>query len=87
MSRVAASPTLKVAAEADRLRRQGVDVVDFGAGEPDFRTPEHVKAAAHAALDANFTKYTPSAGVPNLREAVCHRYNGATTASRSRPPR
>ena len=74
MSRVVASPTLKVAAEADRLRRSGADVVDLGAGEPDFGTPEHVKAAAHAALDGNFTKYTPSAGVLELRDAVCHRY-------------
>ena len=56
MSRVVASPTLKVAADAERLRRQGVDVVDLGAGEPDFATPEHVKQAAHAALDSNFTK-------------------------------
>ena len=55
MGRVAPSPTLKVAAEADRLRRAGVDVVDFGAGEPDFQTPEHVCAAAHAAIDAGYT--------------------------------
>lgn len=74
MSRTSVSPTLRVAAEADRLRRQGVDVVDLGAGEPDFSTPEHVKNAAHAALDANFTKYTPSAGVLELREAVAQRY-------------
>ncbi len=74
LSRVVASPTLRVSAEADRLRRQGVDVVDLGAGEPDFPTPEHVKNAAHAALDANFTKYTPSAGVLELREAVAQRY-------------
>jgi len=74
MSRVVASPTLKVAADAERLRRQGVDVVDLGAGEPDFATPEHVKNAAHAALDANFTKYTPSAGVQEVREAVAYRY-------------
>ena len=74
MSRVTASPTLKVAAEADRLRRTGVDVIDLGAGEPDFATPDNVKDAAHAALDANFTKYTPSAGVLELREAVAHRY-------------
>lgn len=74
MSRIAPSATLKVTAEADRLRRQGVDVVDLGAGEPDFATPEHVKAAAHAALDANFTKYTPSAGIAELREAVARRY-------------
>ena len=74
MSRVVASPTLRVAAEADRLRRQGVDVVDLGAGEPDFATPDHVKDAAHAALDNNFTKYTPSAGVLELRDAVAQRY-------------
>ncbi len=74
MSRVVASPTLRVSAEADRLRRQGVDVVDLGAGEPDFPTPEHVKDAAHAALDGNFTKYTPSAGVLELRDAVAQRY-------------
>ena len=74
MSRVVASPTLRVSAEADRLRRQGVDVVDLGAGEPDFPTPEHIKDAAHAALDGNFTKYTPSAGVLELRDAVAHRY-------------
>ncbi len=74
MSKVTASPTLKVTAEADRMRRQGIDVVDLGAGEPDFATPEHVKDAAKAALDANFTKYTPSAGVVELRDAVAQRY-------------
>jgi aspartate aminotransferase len=74
MSRVTASPTLKVSAEADRLRRTGVDVIDLGAGEPDFATPDNVKDAAHAALDANFTKYTPSAGVLELRQAVASRY-------------
>jgi aspartate aminotransferase len=74
MSRIAPSPTLRVSAEADRLRRQGVDVVDLGAGEPDFPTPEHIKDAARAAIDSNFTKYTPSPGVMELREAVCHRY-------------
>jgi aspartate aminotransferase len=74
MSQIAPSPTLRVTAEADRLRRQGVDVVDLGAGEPDFPTPEHVKAAAHEALRQNFTKYTPSAGIAELRQAVCRRY-------------
>lgn len=72
--RVGASPTLKVLLEADRLRRQGVDVVDFGAGEPDFPTPEHVKAAGHAAIDANRTKYTANAGIPELRGAICAQY-------------
>jgi aspartate aminotransferase len=74
MSRVQVSPTLRVAAEADRLRRAGVDVVDLGAGEPDFATPDHVKDAAHQALDQNFTKYTPSARIMELRDAVTQRY-------------
>ena len=74
LSRIAPSPTLRVTAEADRLRRQGVDVVDLGAGEPDFATPEHIKQAARDAIDQNFTKYTPSAGVMELREAICQRY-------------
>ena len=74
MSDIAGSATLAVAAEADRLRRAGVDVVDFGAGEPDFNTPEHVKAAGIAAIQANFTRYTPSAGILELRQAVAARY-------------
>ena len=71
---IAVSPTLKVAAEAAKLKAQGVDVVDFGAGEPDFPTPAHVSAAAHAAIDANFTKYTTNAGTDDLRRAICARY-------------
>jgi aspartate aminotransferase len=74
MSGVSVSATLKVAAEAERLRRAGHSVVDFSAGEPDFPTPEHVKSAAKAAIDANFTRYTAAAGVPELREAICARY-------------
>jgi aspartate aminotransferase len=74
LSGVTGSATLAVAAEADRLRRAGVDVVDLGAGEPDFDTPAHVKAAGIAAIEANFTRYTPAAGILELREAVCARY-------------
>lgn len=74
MGRTTPSPTLKVTADADRLRRQGADVVDLGAGEPDFPTPEHIKTAAIAAITQNFTKYTPSAGMAELRAAVCSRY-------------
>ena len=74
MSRISASPTLKVLVEAEKLRQQGVDVVEFGAGEPDFPTPDHVKAAAHAAIDANFTKYTPAAGTSELKQAIATRY-------------
>jgi aspartate aminotransferase len=65
---------MKVAAEADRLRRDGVDVVDFGAGEPDFPTPDNIKQAAIAALAANFTKYTAAGGTPDLRQAICERH-------------
>lgn len=74
MGRVSASPTLRVLVEAEKLRQQGIDVVEFGAGEPDFSTPEHVKQAAHAAIDANFTKYTPAAGTSELKAAICARY-------------
>ena len=72
--RMSVSPTMKVAAEALRLKTQGVDVVDFGAGEPDFATPAHISAAAHAAIDANFTKYTTNSGTQELKQAVCDRY-------------
>ena len=65
---------MKVAAEAIRLKAQGVDIVDFGAGEPDFPTPPHISAAAHAAIDANFTKYTTNSGTDELKRAVCARY-------------
>jgi aspartate aminotransferase len=65
---------MKVTAEAIRLKAQGVDVIDFGAGEPDFPTPDHVARAAHAAIDAHFTKYTTNAGTEELRRAVCARY-------------
>ncbi len=74
LAQVSASATLKAAAEAERLRRSGIRVVDFTAGEPDFPTPEHVKAAGKAAIDANFTRYTAAAGIPELREAICARY-------------
>jgi len=74
ISRISESSTMKVAAEADRLRREGVDVVDFGAGEPDFPTPENIKAAAVRALEANFTKYTAAGGTPELKRAICERH-------------
>ena len=61
-------------ATVDRLRRAGVEVLDFGAGEPDFPTPEPVKAAARQALDQDFTKYTPNPGIAELRRAICDRY-------------
>ncbi len=74
LSAIAESPTLKVGAAAERMRRAGVDVVDLGAGEPDFNTPAHAKAAAIAAVDANFTRYTAASGILELRDAVAGRY-------------
>jgi aspartate aminotransferase len=74
LAQVSESATMKVAAEAERLRRAGHDVVDFSVGEPDFPTPEHIKTAAKDALDKNFTRYTAVAGIPELREAICARY-------------
>jgi aspartate aminotransferase len=74
LANVSVSATLKVAAEAERLRREGHSVVDFSAGEPDFPTPEHVKDAGKAAIDANFTRYTVAPGIPELRQAICARY-------------
>jgi aspartate aminotransferase len=73
-TRIATSPTQQVTATVDGLRRAGIEVLDFGAGEPDFPTPEPVKAAAHQALDQDFTKYTPNAGIADLRRAICDRY-------------
>jgi len=73
-TRIASSPTMAVTATVDRLRRAGVEVIDFGAGEPDFATPEAVKAAARRAIDENFTKYTPSSGTADLKRAICDRY-------------
>jgi aspartate aminotransferase len=65
---------MKVAAEAMALKAKGVDVVDLGAGEPDFPTPVHIAAAAHAAIDANFTKYTTNSGTDELKKAIVARY-------------
>src|SRR5436309_15435671 len=73
-TRIASSPTMKVTATVDRLRREGVEVIDFGAGEPDFGTPAPINAAAHAAIDQDFTKYTPVPGTMELRRAICDRY-------------
>jgi aspartate aminotransferase len=75
MGRVSASPTLRVLVEAEKLKARGFDVVEFGAGEPDFDTPEHIKAAARTAIDQGFTKYTPAAGTGELKAAICAHYD------------
>jgi aspartate aminotransferase len=64
------SPTLAIDTKAKQMKAVGEDVCNFGAGEPDFDTPEHIKAAAIEALNDGFTKYTPSSGIPELRQAI-----------------
>src|SRR5713226_1163648 len=74
ISSISVSSTMKVAADAEKLRSQGVDVVDFGAVEPDFPTPDNIKQAAIRALDQNFTKYTAAGGTAELKQAICERH-------------
>lgn len=69
------SPTLAVLARANELIARGIDVVDFGPGEPDFQTPRPVGEAAKRAIDQGFTKYTNTAGTKALRDGIAHRYN------------
>src|SRR5580658_6624937 len=74
INRIEPSATMAVVAEADKLRQQGHDVVDFGAGEPHFATPQHIKDAAIAAIQGNFTKYTAVGGTTELRDAIVQRH-------------
>ncbi|OYV99711.1 MAG: hypothetical protein B7X11_05125, partial [Acidobacteria bacterium 37-65-4] len=74
VNRIALSPTLRISARAGQMRAQGTDVVDFSAGEPDFPTPEPVKRAAKAAIDANFTKYVANDGIPELKAAIVEKF-------------
>ena len=81
LSLIKPSPTLMVTVQVAALRRQGIEVIDFGAGEPDFDTPEHIKEAAIAALKKGQTKYTPVGGTADLKEAIIaklQRDNGLT---------
>jgi aspartate aminotransferase len=84
VNRINASPTAAVLQAAERLKSQGVDVADFGAGEPDFPTPDHIKRAAIKALEENRTKYTPTGGIAPLREAICD-WHGAQLGSSFQP--
>ncbi len=75
------SLTLSIDSKAKAMKAEGLDVCGFGAGEPDFDTPEHIKNAAQAAIEAGFTKYTPSSGIPELRQAISEKFqadNGLT---------
>jgi len=67
------SLTLAITAKAKKMKADGADIISLSAGEPDFDTPEHIKVAAMGSLDAGFTKYTPSSGIPELREAIAEK--------------
>jgi aspartate aminotransferase len=71
INRIQISPTAAVIAEAEKLKSRGVDVADFGPGEPDFPTPDHIKKAGIKAIEENKSKYTPAGGIMPLREAIC----------------
>ena len=71
---IAPSLTLEITAKAKKLKAEGVSIIGFGAGEPDFNTPEYITNAAKHALDIGFTKYTPAAGMPELKEAICKKF-------------
>jgi aspartate aminotransferase len=74
IGRIEISATMAVTAEAAKLRAQGAKLVDFGAGEPHFPTPQHIKDAAIAAIQSNFTRYTVVSGIPELRQAIVDRH-------------
>jgi aspartate aminotransferase len=74
VNRISVSPTLAVVQKATKLKASGIDVVDFGAGEPDFPTPENIKQAAIRAIEQNFTKYTPTGGIAELKQAIVERH-------------
>ncbi|NPV27528.1 MAG: pyridoxal phosphate-dependent aminotransferase [Firmicutes bacterium] len=70
---ISPSPTLAIDTKAKKMQKDGIKVINFGVGEPDFDTPEHIKAAAIEAIQAGFTKYTPAAGIDELREAIANK--------------
>lgn len=74
VSEIAPSLTLEITAKAKKLKSEGVSIIGFGAGEPDFNTPQYIIEAAKRALDTGFTKYTPAAGMPELKKAICEKF-------------
>ncbi len=74
VSSIQESPTLAITAKAVKLKAEGHDVIALAAGEPDFDTPDHIKAAAKKAIDAGFTKYTPVGGTPGLKKAIIEKF-------------
>src|ERR1700675_1016754 len=74
LAKVSPSATLKLTSKAKEMKAKGLPVISFGAGEPDFDTPQAVKNEAIRCLNAGFTKYTPTSGIPELRTAVCEKF-------------
>ena len=74
ISSISPSLTLAITAKAKAMKAEGKSVIGFGAGEPDFNTPQHIIDAAKAALDAGCTKYTPSSGLPQLRKKIAEKF-------------
>jgi len=71
---ISPSSTLAIDAKAKKMRSEGIDIIGFGAGEPDFDTPDHIKKAAIDAINAGFTKYTPASGTLELKQAICRKF-------------
>jgi len=74
ISQISPSPTLSITAKAKKMQAEGINVIGFGAGEPDFDTPINIKEAAKKAIDKGFTKYTPTAGTKELKDAICAKF-------------
>src|SRR5262245_45145487 len=74
VQRIKPSPTLTIDSKAKAMQAEGIDVVGFGAGEPDFDTPDHIKQAAAEALKAGKTKYTPVGGINELKDAIIAKF-------------
>ena len=71
---LAASLTLEITAKANEMKKQGIDVVSFGAGEPDFNTPDYIKEAAMKAINDNHTRYTATSGIAELKKAIIKKF-------------
>ncbi|MFA5156337.1 MAG: pyridoxal phosphate-dependent aminotransferase [Candidatus Omnitrophota bacterium] len=74
LKKIHPSSTLAITSKAKKLKAEGQDIVSFGAGEPDFDTPDFIKEAAIAAIKSGFTKYTPTTGIPDLKKAICEKF-------------
>ena len=68
------SLTLEITAKAKKMKAEGISVIGFGAGEPDFNTPDYINEAAKKAIDIGFTKYTPASGTNELKKAICEKF-------------